>query len=258
MPLPTADAWFDVAEVAPGVFRITEPHAHRLVRANCFLITGGERDILVDSGLGVGVLRPVIAALSSRPLVLFTTHCHVDHIGGHPEFPDAEILVHAAEAEALRRPGALGLRFPPRAPEQVEALRRAGIELTEFMVEALPAAGFDPETWQRPGVEPSRLVGEGEVLETGAGRFEVLHLPGHSPGGIALWDAARGHLFSGDVIYDGVIIDSGPGTDVPAYIATMRRLRALPVQAVFGGHKATMDQARFIEVIDSYIQSRTR
>lgn len=256
--LPLAAEWWDVAEVAEDVFRITEPHAHRLVRANCFLITGGERDVLVDSCLGVARLRPVVARLSARPLVVFTTHTHADHVGGHPEFADAEILVHATEAAALRATGPRGLRFPPRAPEQVEALRRAGIELSEYMVDALPEPGYDPDAFQRAGVAPTRLVGEGDAVETGARRFEVLHLPGHSPGGVALWEEASGFLFSGDVIYDGALIDSGPGADPAAYRATMRRLLALPVRRVFGGHKDTMDRARMAAVAEGYLAARER
>jgi glyoxylase-like metal-dependent hydrolase (beta-lactamase superfamily II) len=60
---------------------------------------GRDRDILVDSGMGVAALRPVADRLSSRPRLVFTTHAHVDHVGSHPEFADCEILVHPAEAD---------------------------------------------------------------------------------------------------------------------------------------------------------------
>jgi glyoxylase-like metal-dependent hydrolase (beta-lactamase superfamily II) len=255
MSLPVTDSWFSVTEVESGIYRITEPHCHRLVRANCFLITGTDRDVLVDSGLGVGTLRPLIAGLSRCKLIVFTTHAHADHVGSHPEFSDAEILVHPLEAQALRRPGTKGLRFPPRPAEQVAALRRAGIELTEFMVDAVPRPGYDVEHYQRAAVEPTGLVEGGAVIDTGRHRFEVLHLPGHSPGGIALWEARAGLLFPGDVIYDGVLIDTGVGADVAAYVETMRRLRDLPVRTVFAGHKDPMNRDRMHDIADRYIAS---
>jgi glyoxylase-like metal-dependent hydrolase (beta-lactamase superfamily II) len=238
MTLPVATPWFTVDEVEPGIVRITEPHCLRLVRANCFLVTGGDTDILVDSCLGVAALRPVIRSLSCKPLILFTTHTHADHVGSHPEFPDAAICVHPLEADELRRPGIRGLRFPPRSQVQIEALRRAGIVLTEFMVDALPTPDYDVDAYGRAAVEPARLVGEGDVVDTGSHRFEVLHLPGHTTGGIGLWEAGTGLLFSGDVIYDGVIIDTAPTSRVADYIATMRRLKTLPARLVLGGHKA--------------------
>jgi glyoxylase-like metal-dependent hydrolase (beta-lactamase superfamily II) len=114
-----------------------------MVRANCFLILGKWRDILVDSGMGVAALRPVLDRLSSGPRIVFTTHAHIDHIGSHPEFADCEILVHPAEADDLRGPGPQGLRFPQRSPDEIAAITRSGIELSEFMVEAVPFAGYD-------------------------------------------------------------------------------------------------------------------
>jgi glyoxylase-like metal-dependent hydrolase (beta-lactamase superfamily II) len=256
MMLPVATPWFIVDEIEEGIYRITEPHCHRLVRANCFLVTGGHTDVLVDSCLGVARLRPLVESLSSRPLIVFTTHTHADHVGSHPEFADATILVHATEAEDLRRPGVKGLRFPPRSKEQIEALRRAGIELGEFMTDAVPCAGYDVDAYGRAGVQPTRLVAEGEVVDTGNHRFEVLHLPGHTAGGIGLWEAGSGLLFSGDVIYDGVLIDTAPTSRVADYVATMRRLKGLPARLVLGGHRDPMDRARMLDVADRYLAAK--
>jgi glyoxylase-like metal-dependent hydrolase (beta-lactamase superfamily II) len=199
----------------------------------------------------------VVRSLSDKPLILFTTHTHADHVGSHPEFPDAAVFVHPTEADDLRRPGVKGLRFPPRSPEQIEALRRGGIELTEFMTDAVPYAGYDVERYGRAGVEPTRLVNEGDVIDTGRRRFEVLHLPGHTIGGIGLWDARTGILFSGDVIYDGVIIDTAPTSRVADYIATMQRLKTLPARLVLGGHRDPMNRGRMIEIADRYLASRS-
>jgi glyoxylase-like metal-dependent hydrolase (beta-lactamase superfamily II) len=254
--LPIQDPWFAVTQLAPDLFRITEPRCHRWVRANSFLILGRERDILVDSGMGVAALRPVVDRLSSRPRLVFTTHAHVDHVGSHPEFTNCEILVHPTEADALARPGRQGLRFPKRSAEEVAELRRSGIEPSEFMVEAVPSAGYDLEAYRRAPVKPTRLVSEGDVVETGDREFEVLHLPGHSPGSIALWERSSGSLFSGDAIYDGVIVDNLPGSDVEVYRATMKRIAELPVAQVFGGHNAPMTRTQMLDVVERYLASR--
>ena len=254
--LPVHEPWFEATQLSQGLFRITEPRCHRWVRANCFLILGRERDILIDSGMGVAPLRPVLDRLSSRTRFVFTTHAHIDHVGSHPEFTDCEILVHPAEADELARPGQQGLRFANRSAEQIAALRASGIEPSEFMLEAVPSVGFDLELYRRAPVKPTRLVSEGDVVETGDREFEVLHLPGHSPGSIALWEHSSGSLFSGDAIYDGVIVDNLPGSDVEVYRATMKRLAELPVAHVFGGHNAPMTRTQMLDVIDRYLASR--
>ena len=255
--LPVQDPWFEVTQLSPGLFRITEPGCDRWVRANCFLILGRDRDTLVDSGMGVAALRPILDRLSSRPRLVFTTHAHVDHVGSHPEFADCEILVHPVEADELARPGRQGLRFPKRSPEEIAELRRSGIEPSDFMLEAVPFAGYDLTTYRRAPVKPTRLVTEGDIVETGDREFEVLHLPGHSPGSIALWERSSGSLFSGDAIYDGVIVDNLPGSDVKVYCATMKRLAELPVTQVFGGHNAPMTRTQMLDIVQRYLASRS-
>jgi glyoxylase-like metal-dependent hydrolase (beta-lactamase superfamily II) len=195
--------------------------------------------------------------LSTRPLLLFTTHAHLDHVGSHPEFADCEILVHPAEAEELARPGQRGLLFPERGADEIEALRRSGIDPSRSMIEAIPFAGYDPQTYQRAPVEPTRLVSEGDIVGMGDREFQVLHLPGHSPGSIALWEGSSGSLFAGDAIYDGVIVDNLPGSDVDMYRATMRRIAELPVTQVFGGHNAPMTKAQTLDVANKYLASRS-
>ena len=253
--LPVASRWFQVDAVEDSVIRFTEPHCHPLLRANCYLIQGGDIDILFDSGMGVAKLRPLIDLLSVKPLTVFTSHVHIDHVGSHLEFADSDILVHPLEADLLRRPSHQGLAFAPRPPAQIEALRKAGFELTKFMTDAVPWTDYDTAAYGRASVEPTRLVGEGDMIGTGRFNFEVLHLPGHSPGSIALWEPRAGLLFSGDVIYDGAILDTLPGSDRYAYRRTMARLVTLPVRRVLGGHDEPMDRNHMIAVADEYLKS---
>ncbi|MCO5091308.1 MBL fold metallo-hydrolase [Bosea sp. (in: a-proteobacteria)] len=257
MTLPVQRSWFTVSRLRPDLYRITEPRCHRLFRANCYLLLGLRRNLLIDSGMGVAALRPIVESLSRAPLAIFTTHSHADHIGSHSEFPEHDILVHPAEADALCRPGTRGLRFPKMSPQSAQMLRRAGIAVTELVVDAVPDDDYDIDAHMRRPVKPTSFVDEGSVVELGDRRLEVLHLPGHSSGSVALFEAETGSLFSGDAIYDGVIDDTGPDASVPAYFATMERLKRLPVQTVFGGHNDPMTRGRMIAVIDGYMASRT-
>jgi len=86
MSLPVANPWFTVETVDEGIVMLTEPHVARLWRANLFLLRGRAFDLLVDTGMGVANLRAAVAGLTDRPIVLFTTHSHLDHMGGHADF----------------------------------------------------------------------------------------------------------------------------------------------------------------------------
>ena len=67
------------------------------------------------------------------------------------------------------------------------------------------------------------------MVDTGDRAFEVLHLPGHSPGSMGLWEPKTGILFSGDCVYDGPLLDGLEESNIGHYIASMKRLRELPV-----------------------------
>ena len=96
----------------------------------------------------------------------------------------------------------------------------------------------------------------GEAVDLGDRAFEVVHTPGHSPGGIALWERKTGTLLSGDIIYDGPLIDDCYHSDLGDYETSLRRLAKLPAQAVHGGHFPSFGGKRLIEVIDEYLIGR--
>ena len=104
--------------------------------------------------------------------------------------------------------------------------------------------------------QATRLIVEGDIVDLGDHAFEVLHLPGHSPGSIALWEASSGTLFSGDAIYDGALLDQIPGSDIPAYVRSMERLRDLSARIVHAGHDPSFGRDRLIELADAYLNSR--
>ncbi len=129
----------------------------------------------------------------------------------------------------------------------------AGYEIPDDLLDALPEPDFDPAAYVVQSCTPTRVLEDGDTIDLGDRSFEVMHLPGHSPDSIGLWDAASGTLFSGDAVYDGPLLDGNPDSDVETYVATMERLRALPVEVVHGGHEPSFDRRRLVELCDAYI-----
>ncbi len=79
----------------------------------------------------------------------------------------------------------------------------------------------------RRGDRPGTIIPiqEGDVLELGGRRLEVIHLPGHTPGSIALLDVENRILISGDPIQDGRIFMFGPFRNIQTYIKSLEHLR---------------------------------
>jgi glyoxylase-like metal-dependent hydrolase (beta-lactamase superfamily II) len=104
----------------------------------------------------------------------------------------------------------------------------------------------------------THVVDEGDLVEIGDFSFEVLHLPGHSPGSIGLLDRSHRILFSGDAVYSGQLVDDLPGADRQLYAATMARLSQLDVDLVLGGHNGPITGDAMRLVAQDYAMRNTR
>lgn len=258
--LPTAEHWFTAEPRDDGTTWITEPHVDPFIRCNIWHVRGRDHDLVIDTGLGLrSLLADLPEVFAGRSTIAVATHYHYDHVGGAQEF--AERWIHESEAETVQDADAIGgaLTTSTWSGESLDAVRRAGYDLPadgELLV-ALPAPGYDRHSYRATPFTPTRTLSDGDVVDLGDRCLEVLHLPGHSPGSIGLWDAERGVLFSGDAVYDGPLLDSGDDSDVEAYVATMDRLAALPVEVVHGGHEPSFGRARLQELCRAY-QDRAR
>lgn len=255
MTLQVADRWFEHEHLADGITRLWEPHVIRVMQCNIWHVRGRDRDLVIDTGMGLASLSEAAARLFDRPLTAVATHAHLDHVGSLHEFTDR--VVHAAEAEHLRhRSDNFSMLRDDHPVEFIAGLVRAGYEVDSSFITALPRAGFDTRHFSCPPAAPTRVVQEGDVIDLGDRVFEILHLPGHSPGSIGLWEAATGILFSGDAIYDGPLLDELPGSDIDVYMASMRRLEQLKARIVHAGHDPSFDGARLRHLARAYLNRR--
>jgi glyoxylase-like metal-dependent hydrolase (beta-lactamase superfamily II) len=253
--LPVVGDWFARRRI-DDVTLLYEPHVNSLLRCNIWHVRGRNGDLLVDTGLGVASLRLAARDLFERDLVAVATHTHADHGGGMHEF--TERWVHVAEADAAREARYhVPLKVDEWSVSRQEAIAAAGYPLTDGLLTGVPRPGFRAADYRLRGFEPTRLLEEGAEIDLGDRVFEVLHLPGHSPGSIGLYERARGVLFSGDAIYDGPLLDHLAGSDRMAYRRTMERLLTLPVTVVHAGHNTSFGPKRLAALARAYLDARS-
>lgn len=126
-------------------------------------------------------------------------------------------------------------------------------ELPALLISAIPHEHYDPSRYRLRPAQVARPLHDGDAVDLGDRVFTVLHLPGHMPGSIALYDEQSGTIFTGDVIYDGQLLDEIVGSDIDDYLHSMRRLREIPVRVVHPGHGPSFDGARLHQLIDEYL-----
>jgi glyoxylase-like metal-dependent hydrolase (beta-lactamase superfamily II) len=232
--------WYRLQRVGDDVTLIDEPFIQPFYRCNVWHIRGRDRDMLVDSGMGVVSLREWVPLVRECPLTAVASHTHFDHIGCHHEFEDR--AVHRAEADILADPTRIATLADPY--------------VTDEIFDQLPPLPYASATYAVNRAPATRLLDDGDVVDLGDRHFEVVHTPGHSPGGIALWEAASGILFSGDIVYDGPLIEDTYHSDPADYHRSMVRLHDLPVRVVHGGHFPSYGAERHKELIRNWLDSK--
>ena len=205
--------------------------------------------------MGVASLHEAAQHLFGKAVSAVATHTHIDHVGSLHEFSDRIVHEHEADCVAHASDNFSMLR-EEHPVEFISSLERAGYAVGPCFITSLPHADFNLSRFRVPPAPATRLVREGDVIDLGNRVFEVLHLPGHSPGSIGLWEAATGTFFSGDAIYDGPLLDEIPGSDISQYVSTMRRLESLPARVVHAGHDPSFDGARLKQLARQYLARR--
>ncbi len=236
----TAENWYKTKKLADEVTLIYEYWVKEYYRCNIWHVRGRDRDMLVDSGMGVVSLRERIPLLTEKPCLAVASHTHFDHIGAHSEFEHR--LVHHLEADVIANPTA--------------KTTLSDIYVSDDIFHALPPRPFQSTEYAVKKAPATQLLEDGDVIDLGNRQFLVIHTPGHSPGGIALFEKSTGILFSGDVVYDGPLVEDNYNSDAADYYRSMVRLLDLPVNIVHAGHFPSYGRVRHQAIIRAWLDEK--
>ena len=179
------------------------------IATNCYVVRrerGAAEAVVIDPSGDATTLRLELARMGASCAAILVTHAHWDHLLGLADMAEgtgAPVYAPQAEAAVIERPAdyyaGLGLSLRGRAPDV--------------------------------------LLSGGETIEVAGIAFEVVHVPGHSPGHLAYH--ADGCLFSGDVLFAGGVGRTDlPFGDWQTLLDSIRRLieRYPPETVVYAGH----------------------
>ena len=159
--------------------------------------------MVIDPGGNAEEINRAIAESGLEISIIVLTHGHSDHIAALRDIQDrtgAEVAIHSEDADFLETSSQFGISY--RTPHP-----------------------------------PDRLLGEGDIIETGELQFKIIHTPGHTPGGICLLTDDK--VFTGDTLFRrGIGTTLMPGSSRSQLINSIQtRLMTLPDSTiVYPGH----------------------
>jgi len=164
------------------------------LQTNCYLlaVAGGRKAVIIDPGDEEAKIRGALAKHNLQPGLVVNTHGHYDHIGCDDKFA-VEVCIHKDDLASLKNPG----------------INLSRLLMTEFSVNA-----------------PVRQLTDGERICSDGIVLEVIHTPGHTPGGISLLLKAPINkiVFSGDTLfYGGVGRTDFPGASHKQLVSSIKK-----------------------------------
>jgi len=162
---------------------------------NCSLVWDTDnRAALIDPGGEADRLLAEVAARGLTLEMILLTHAHLDHVGAAAELRDA-------------------LGIPIIGPQREDRFWLDALPQQAEMFGFPPLLAFSPDQW----------LEDGDTVEVGSIRFEVLHCPGHTPGHVVFYQPQARLAFVGDVLFKGSIGRSDfPRGDHAALIRSIR------------------------------------
>lgn len=211
------DDWFTVEKIDQDTFVISE-YKH-WEETHCYLLCGEKIAVLIDTGLGVSNIKEVVDGLTKLPVMVVTTHVHWDHIGGHSYFQS--IAVHEAEKEWL------SVKFPIPLHEVKKNLMCKACDFP---------SNFKIEKYKVFQGVPQIILHDGDCIDLGCRKLNVIHTPGHSPGHCCFYETDRKYLYSGDLIYSGCLDVFYPSTNPQDFWNSIRKMQSLEINRICPGH----------------------
>ena len=219
---------------------------------NKYLVVGDERALLIDTGYAFVDYRPAIRAITDKPLMVVDSHAHPDHCMGNFLFD--EVYLSRYDYGHLRANASDELK----ASQLAYRLGKPGSRLAEEMGER------GQEAWLARSVyEPRyRLIDAGFHFNLGGIDLEVIALPGHSWGSMALYERRLGWLFTGDSVADYNVYYFAAGdphlepAPLAVYLDALRKLDATvgPCELYPAHGRYPLERAAIGEAIENLVE----
>lgn len=187
------------------------------------LVIGNNKALLYDTGYGIGNLKEEVEKITTKPLIVVNGHGHMDHACGNYLFD--EVWIHEKDVELLKKHNSR-----QRRQKNIDAAKKANV---------LPL-GFNEEAYLNRSEGNLKLINYYDIIDLGGTLLEVIPMPGHTKGSIALYNKEEKLLLVGDATCPFVWMFLEESTTVSEYLQSLEEVLKLDFDNFLVGHGARM------------------
>ena len=185
---------------------------------NCYILRNSEKVkdcVVIDAGLEAGKLIDFLGEHKLNPAAVVLTHGHIDHVAGvavlRKSYPEIKVYIHKLDAEMLRETASNVSARIGQLPSTLDIIG------TDFLIE------------------------KASIIKQAGIKLQVLHTPGHTPGGICLYSKGEGIVFTDDTLFANGVGRADLGGNMEQLVKSIKeKLFTLPDEtAVYPGHGPT-------------------
>lgn len=217
-------SYFIVTKINENIYQFNDQ-----MRVLSTLVIGDNKALLFDTAYGIGDLKKAVLEITDKPLVVVNSHGHMDHACGNFQFD--EIYIDKDDLELIQHHTSKEYRL--RNLQSAKALN------------VLPE-GFDEETYLQERTGNLKLISENQIFDLGNLNLEVIKIPGHTKGSIALYIKEQKIMLVSDGACPYVWMFLNESATLVEYLNSINKLLEYDFEHFLLGHGAGLMPRSFM------------
>lgn len=196
-----------------------------------YLVVGKEKAMLIDTGYGFADVREIINKLTGLPLIVVNSHGHIDHSGGNFYF-DEPVHIHKADADVYKKHNSPEFhRIGERVLKQVQHI---------FFWKKIITKHPEENDEKRINYDNFHFVNEGDHFNLGGLTAEIIEIPGHTAGSIAVYVPEKRIVFASDGANSNPWLFLPESQPLSKYVESLHKLENLDFDYIITGHSSRL------------------
>ena len=216
---------YRVRKLMDGVYGITSSVVV------CYLIIGNRKACVIDTAYGFADLQAMVREITDLPLVVLNSHGHVDHTGGNFYF-DTPVYISEKDVEVYKR------HNEPQFHRYMENKLKIFNKIFFWRILVPKHPEYTDEG--RVNFSNWQFVKEGDRFDLGDLTAEIIEIPGHTQGSIAIYFPEKKLLITSDGANSATWLFLPESTDLSTYINSLHKLETYDFEHILTGHSLTL------------------